>query len=373
MYMRVRTILFQFRFLTYAWGLVAALLVAEPCAVAGAPSGHEVRYFRVATGTSSGVYFSIGSRIANAITNPPGTRPCVGDEGCGIPGLIVLVQATSGGVENLELLRANSVDAAMIQADLAAAAYHGTSPSGIRQPFSELCTLGTLYLEKVQVVVPASSRIQRIPDLRGARVSVGEKGSAIALDARVILGGMGLSERQFSPIFMRPGASVDQFVAGTIDALFIMGGAPFGAIADAASRMPIRLLSISAPDAVGLRTRFPLLEATSIPAGVYPGVPEVSTVGVGAMVVVRSDLPDALAHDITRALWQPSTRAALATGFPPGAFLGIERAQDDSAVPLHPGARLYYDQAAASGPLADPALNIGVSKAPPEPPHASRP
>ncbi|WP_257792870.1 TAXI family TRAP transporter solute-binding subunit [Azospirillum argentinense] len=39
-------------------------------------AAQDIRYFRIGTGTTSGTYFPIGGLIANAISNPPGSRPC---------------------------------------------------------------------------------------------------------------------------------------------------------------------------------------------------------------------------------------------------------------------------------------------------------
>src|SRR5262245_17260801 len=36
----------------------------------------ESRFFRIGTGPTTGNYFTIGGIIANAISNPPGSRPC---------------------------------------------------------------------------------------------------------------------------------------------------------------------------------------------------------------------------------------------------------------------------------------------------------
>jgi hypothetical protein len=49
-----------------------------------AAQAQEMIFFRIGTGSAGGTYFPIGGLIANAISNPPGSRPC--DEGgnCGV-------------------------------------------------------------------------------------------------------------------------------------------------------------------------------------------------------------------------------------------------------------------------------------------------
>ena len=328
--------------------LLLALLVclSLACTVAGCARAADggLRYFRIGTGTSSGAYFAVGGLIAGAVTNPPGSRPCERGGSCGVPGLIAVAQATSGGLENLELLRAGAIEAALVQANLAASAYRGEGIYRGKPPFADLRAIATLYTETVQILVRADGPIRRIADLKGRKVSVGEKGSAFAIDAAMVLGAMGVPEKSYTPVHLRPGPSVDDLIAGRIDALFIVGGAPFSAIADAAGRAPVRLLALAPEEAKALRARQPFLTEASIAAGVYPGVPETATVGVGAQLVVRESLDPALVAGVTRALWSPGTRRALESEFVKGGLTPLSMAQDAGSLPLHPGAESAYQE-----------------------------
>ena len=328
--------------------LLALLLWVAGCPPATAGDG-GLHYFRIGTGTSSGAYFIVGGLIAGAISNPPGSRPCDNGDGCGVPGLIAVAEATDGGLENLELLRSGALEAALVQANLAAWAYGGTGVFKGKPPFTGLRAIATLYTETVQIVARADGPIQRPADLAGHRISIGDKGSAFALDAAVILGGLGVAPRSYSAVYLRPGASVDELVAGRIDALFVLGGAPFHAIADAAARVPVRLLAISPAEAAALRRQQPYLADAVIPAGVYPGVPETATVGVGAVLVVRDDLDADLIAGITRSLWQPSLRHALEETVARGTLTPLPAAADTAPLPLHPGAARVYETPGREG------------------------
>ncbi len=326
-------------------GQVALLLwLGWGWSLAALAGNDDLRYFRIGTGTSSGTYFTVGGLIASAITNPPGSRPCELGGSCGVPGLIALAQATSGGLENLELLRSGAVEAALVQANLAAWAYQGSDLYRNKPTFADLRAIATLYTETVQIVVRAEGPILRISDLKGRRVSVGEKGSAFAIDSAMILGGLGVAGNSFIPVYLRPGPSVDELVSGRIDAIFVVGGAPFSAISDAASRLPVRLLPITQKEAETLRARRPFLTQAVIAADIYPGVAQTTTLGVGAQLVVRESLDPVLVAGITRALWHPSARHALLLGFAKGTMTPLPMAQDESSLPLHPGAAQAYKE-----------------------------
>ena len=36
---------------------------------------NNIRYFRIGTGATGGTYYPVGTVLANAISNPPGSRP----------------------------------------------------------------------------------------------------------------------------------------------------------------------------------------------------------------------------------------------------------------------------------------------------------
>jgi len=62
----------------------------------------DIRFFRIGTGAPSGTYFPLGGEIANALSNPPGSRDCAKGGACGVPGVIAVAQASQGSVENVE-------------------------------------------------------------------------------------------------------------------------------------------------------------------------------------------------------------------------------------------------------------------------------
>ena len=69
----------------------AALLGGVGAAVLGGlpAAAQDITFFRIGTGGTAGTYFPIGGLIANAISNPPGSRACAEGGSCGVPGLVV--------------------------------------------------------------------------------------------------------------------------------------------------------------------------------------------------------------------------------------------------------------------------------------------
>ncbi|HYD29951.1 MAG TPA: TAXI family TRAP transporter solute-binding subunit [Azospirillaceae bacterium] len=329
-------------FLRHGLGLPLAFTLA--LSLAGALTGwaQELKFFRIGTGTTGGTYFPIGGLLSNAISNPPGSRPCGRGGSCGVPGLIAVAQATSGSVENINALRSGGLEAALVQADIAHWAFVGQGIYRDKPPFAELRAVANLYTEAVHLVVRADSPIRSVRDLAGRAVSLGDEGSGILVESRILLAAYGLSESAIRPFYLRPGPSADRLAAGELDAFFMVGGFPVQAITDLAARVPIRLIPFDDEPAVRLKGNFAYYTEVTIDADAYPGVPGTRTLGVGAQFVVRSELPADLAYGITAALWHESTLHLLAEGHPKGRGITLPNALQGLAVPLHPGAERFY-------------------------------
>ena len=76
-------------------------LVASALLVGGAALAQDMKFFRIGTGGTAGTYFPIGGLIANAISNPPGSRDCDKGGSCGVPGLVATAVASNGSVANI--------------------------------------------------------------------------------------------------------------------------------------------------------------------------------------------------------------------------------------------------------------------------------
>ncbi|HYD97770.1 MAG TPA: TAXI family TRAP transporter solute-binding subunit [Alphaproteobacteria bacterium] len=330
-----------------------ALFAVLGLMAAAAATAQEARFFRIATGTTGGTYFPIGGVIANAISSPPGARPCDRGGSCGVPGLIAVAQATSGSLENIELLRDGRIESGLTQADIAYFAETATGPYAGQPRFTELRAIGSLYAEQMHIVVRRDSGILGLADLAGKRVSVGEEGSGTIVEARAILKAAGLDEKaDLTPHYLRPGPAADKLVGGEIDAFFIIGGPPVQAVSQAAARIPVRLLPIEGAAATALVRAQPFLTAAEIPADAYPGQDAPTpTVGVVAQWVTTSAVDADLVYAMTRALWNESTARLLSGSHPQGRNIQLAGALRGIAIPLHEGARRFYaEQGMSLGP-----------------------
>ena len=186
----------------------------------------DMSFFRIGTGGTAGTYYPIGGLLANAISNPPGSRPCEEGGSCGVPGLVASALSANGSVANINAIAGGTLESGFAQSDVATWAYTGTGIWDGKPAVEKLRAIANLYPESIHLVASAGSGINSVADLKGKRVSLDEPGSGTLVDARVILEGYGLSEADISPEFLKPDQAADRMRDGAMDAFFFVGGYP---------------------------------------------------------------------------------------------------------------------------------------------------
>ncbi|UIJ72543.1 TAXI family TRAP transporter solute-binding subunit [Aurantimonas sp. HBX-1] len=333
-------------------GWMAALAVCAGVAT-GSVYAQEMSFFRVGTGGTAGTYFPIGGLLANAISNPPGARAC--DEGgsCGVPGLVATAVASNGSVANINAIAGGSLESGFSQSDVAYWAYTGTGVFEGQPAVESVRAIANLYPESIHLVARADSGIKSVADLAGKKVSMDEPGSGTLVDARLILEAYGLSEDDIEPEFLKPNQAADLMRDGNMDAFFFVGGFPAGAIAELATSLDITLVPIAGPEAEAIREDYAFFSTNTVPAGTYEGVDaDVQTLAVGAQWVTSAEQPEELIYQITKAVWNESSRALLDSGHSKGKEIRMETAVEGVGIPLHPGAERFYREAGLEIPAA---------------------
>jgi len=313
--------------------------------MAGASFAQDLEFFTIGTGGTAATYYPVGGVIANAISNPPGSRTC--DEGgsCGVPGLIASAVSSRGSVDNVNAITSGLRNSGFAQSDVAYWAYTGTGTMEGQAPAENLRAIAALFPEHIHLVVLADSGIDSVNDLEGKRVSLDEPGSGTYVDANLILEAYGLSNEMVRAEALKPDAAGDALRNGQIDAFFFVGGYPTGAIVELASAVDIKLVPIDGDGAAGLTEEYGFFSVSDIPDGAYDGVAATTTVAVGAQWITSAEQDEELIYQITAALWNDKTRVLLDVGHAKGASINKDTALDGIGIPLHPGAERFYREA----------------------------
>jgi TRAP transporter TAXI family solute receptor len=261
-----------------------------------------------------------------------------------VPNVEATAEVTNASVQNLKLLRDGQVDLALTLATTAAdaAAGRGAFEAIGRVP---VAALAVLYTQYTHLVTLERTGIRRLADLRGRVVALGGPGSGTEDIAIRILQAAGIDPRRdIRPQGLGVNAAADALKDGKVDAFFWSSGLPAGALLDLASTPGRSMLLVPNDDALdALRKAHGegLYHRAEIPAGAYPALDRpVGTVGTTTLLVVDHGMPETLAYDITRALFEH--KAELEAIHPEASNLTMRTASTGSPVPYHEGAQRYY-------------------------------
>lgn len=333
--------------MTYMSKLAVRVFAAAALAVAagGTAVAQQMQFFTIGTGGTGGTYYPLGGTIANAISNPPGSRACNEGGSCGVPGLVAIAQSSRGSVANVNGIKSGILASGFSQSDVAYWAYTATGTFAGQQPMKDLRAIAALYPEHIHLIASKASGIKSVKDLKGKRVSLDEPGSGTYVDAKLILEAFGMTEKDVKVENLKPGPASDAMRNGQLDALFFVGGYPAGTLVELASSAQVVLVPISGPEVDAMIAKYSFFSKDPIPSGVYQGVAGADTIAVGAQWLTGANQPEALIYDITKALWNQNTRALLDVGHAKGKSVTLKTALDGLGVPLHPGAEKFYREA----------------------------
>ncbi|MDT8327282.1 MAG: TAXI family TRAP transporter solute-binding subunit [Roseovarius sp.] len=328
---------------TFMRTLAAGAVVAV--GLAGAAVAQDLKFFTIGTGGTAYTYYPVGGVIANAISKPPGSRPC--DEGgsCGVDGLIASAVSSRGSVDNVNAINSGLRNSGFAQSDVAYWAYTGTGTMDGQPPATDLRTIAALFEEHIHLVARADSGINSVADLKGKRVSLDEPGSGTYVDAGLILEASGLSIDDVTAEALKGNAASDALRNGRIDAFFVVAGYPTGSLVELASAAEIKLVPIEGEGAKALTEKYGFFAQSDIPEGTYEGVAATTTVAVGAQWFTSAKEDDDLIYEITKALWNDNSRKLLDVGHAKGKTITPDTALNGIGVPLHAGAERFYREA----------------------------
>lgn len=304
--------------------LAAAAALAVTTAAQAAPV-----FINVLTGGTSGVYYPIGVALSQIY-------------GDAIPGVKTSVQATKASVENLNLLQSGRGELAFALGDSVADAKNGVEDAGFKVPLTKLRAIAGAYPNYIQIVASKESGIKTLADLKGKTVSVGAPKSGTELNARAIFKAAGLTYEDMGKVQYLPFAeSVELIKNRQLDATLQSSGLGMAAIRDLSSVMPLNYVSI--PTDVVSKIGNAAYQSAMIPANTYDGQPEaVPTVAITNILVTRDDVPEEVAYQMTRLIFENLTR--LGNSHSAAKDIKLDNAGKNLPIPLHPGAERYYKE-----------------------------
>ncbi|MEU6120874.1 TAXI family TRAP transporter solute-binding subunit [Streptomyces sp. NPDC047123] len=280
------------------------------------------------TGVQKGVYERYGKLLETAISQD-------------MPDVDVELRNSEGSQENVARVATGKSDFTIAAADAVETYRLSGAPGWYRL---RGCT--RLYDDYIQLVVPRSSKIDTVEDLRHKRVAVGQEHSGVRLVADRILEAAGLDPvGDVEPV----AAGIDTMPAllkkGSIDAFFWSGGLPTTSVRDLSKDMDVKLVKlgylVDALHKQGGGSRY--YRAATMPADAYPAAQRgraVPTLAVANLLVTTDRADSELTEQLTRTVID--SRDHIGDQVHAAQLVDLRTALFTDPLPLHEGARRYY-------------------------------
>lgn len=303
----------------------ALLLLAASCA------GDRPRPFSLATGTTAGVYYPLGGAMARRFSRD-------------LPGIVVRAEVSAGSVTNLIQVARGESDIGFGQADAVADALAGSGRFPDPLP---LALLGRIYPNVVHLLSVEGRGVASVSDLPGKRVSVGPPGSGNEVTARAVLRAVGVAESDLRVRQMNYNQSVNGLKDGTLDAVFLAAGLGVSSVVELGLTRSLVLVPFTPAEIAAVEAANPAYQGIEVPPGVYRGVDAPTlTPSLWNVLFVHENLSAGVARGLAASLlagreeFRAVTRNA--------DFIEIGSLAAVGALPLHPGARAFYDEQSRS-------------------------
>jgi TRAP transporter TAXI family solute receptor len=307
---------------------LSAFIVFAACggACQSRPAPAAPEPLTILTGGTGGSFYPLGEALAGLYTQK-------------IPSIRMTAQSTVASVFNVQALQQGKADVAFTQGDVAYFAYRRGTEADPR-PHTKLRGIAVLWVNTVQLVVPRTSEIRQVRDLRDKRVGVGSTDSGTQIVARLVIEGHGMKYAQVKSEALSFADAVQRMEKNSLDAGFVVASYPVSAVSAMNSTVGMRLIPVEPKIVDRIRSDYPFVKPMLIPAGTYTGQDRnLDTLGVDNILVCREDLSEDLVYQLTKVLFESLSTL---TGSDPAARLIDPEQGPTTPIPLHPGAARFY-------------------------------
>jgi uncharacterized protein len=292
---------------------------------------------RIGTSERDGTFYSQGYALKILLERDPD-----------LPRVAVL-EANSASTENANRLDAGEIEFGFMASNWIGRARHGEAP--FTHPI-DLAMAAPMNAGPLFFIVPAPSPIRSVSGLRGARVAVGPRTSGMVQHAHVILGALGLSFADISPLYLDFAAGAQALAQGEIDAQ-LQCPIPNAVMTALAERVALRVLPYEDGALETVLAAVPYYRRAVMRQGAIRGLAtDVAQVAVVNALVTHPRVAAASVRAAVAAIVAGGDElarlnplfAGLDALFAPLRSQGLT-ALEFGGVPLHPGALQAYREA----------------------------
>jgi len=203
-------------------------------------------------------------------------------------------------VENANRLEANDIDFGFMAANWIGRARIGEAPFAQK---IDLRMVAPMNAGPLFFIARADSALRTVSDVRGRRLVVGPQQSGMAQHARVILGTLGLTFSDFTPIYLDFAAGAEALARGDADAQ-LQCPIPNKVMTALAARVLLRVLPYTPADLDTVLRAVPFYRRTVMRKGAIRGLDaDVAQAAVVNVLVTHARVAEDKVKDVTAAIF----------------------------------------------------------------------
>ncbi len=292
----------------------------------------------IVSGNSGGAWYYLASGQAQILTEKMG-------------GISFSNEASSAApIQNMPFVSddANASTMSMMTLDGFVAGLKGDERFGFdpKKPIKNVQFIQAGNTTTTYGITLAKTGIKDISELKGKKIAVPTVGNSAYYLVLGILAEYGVTPQNTKMTPMLYNEAGDALKDEQFDAIWINGGIPMAAATDLDLTKQIRFLSPTKEIAEKLRKENPYWAVKTVPKGTYKNAPEdFLALGLYSTLAVRADLSNDVVYKMTKTLNEETDR--LSKIHPDGRFWNANTSEEVmklNIVPVHPGAKKYYDE-----------------------------
>lgn len=311
--------------------LLMSILILAACGDGDEDGDGDENYLTIATASSGGTYYPIGIGLGNLWSEK-------------IDGMNATGQSSAGSVENIDLLRNDEADAAILQGLIGAQAVDGTGNFD-GKAYDELRSISMLW-PNIEHFVISDDKVDTgtISDIEGTSFSVGPQASGTEQSTLVMMEGVDLAAKDITPEYLEYDDAISAMRDGRLDGASVPAGIPVSSITDMyASGYDGTILEVTDEQLDSINDIYDTWFKFVIPSGTYPDIDEeINTIAQPNFLGVSAEMDEDTAYEITKETFENLEEVYKIHNA--AEDISLETALDGLPAPIHAGAYKYYEE-----------------------------
>ncbi len=286
--------------------------------------------YSLGTASLGGNFFTMGAAMAAAVMDKN-------------PGLNITAQATGGSGYNAGAVNDGELSFGMAQASTVAEAWEGTG--AFKDAKAEnIRTLVNYSATPLHVVVRKAKHVTDIKQLKGCKLECLVAGDGVEAFTKKALPALGISLDDVTLEYSgNRTQAASRLKTGQVDGILDATGLGAAWMVDVLGSDNFEIIALTQDEIDFLCKTFTEQSPMTIPAGTYAGFDkDIKTVGNWTTVFCSKDIPDEVAYNFVKAMYE--NKAALVKAHNFFKDLAPENMIGSVIAPLHPGAEKYYKE-----------------------------